>query len=115
MRPAEYGPVTLLPCRDVIDGEHVIGILGGLLVHVDHDQRHEHVLRIDLVGREQSFVKVRGRIDVCAPLADVTILVDAKAVFGNRVERLDTLVGCALPVRNAGGERVRQIDEPVGF
>ena len=46
-----------------------------------------------------------------APLTDVAVLVDPKAVLLDRVERLDGLVRRAFPVRYARRERVGQIDE----
>jgi len=85
--------VTGLPCRDVVQRHGVVRILGHFLVHVEHDQRHEHVLQVDLVHGLEAGMKVRGRIHVRAPLPDMAILVDPESVLLHGVQRLHALVG----------------------
>src|SRR2546429_4299883 len=84
------------------------------ILHVEHHQRHQHVLRIDLIDRLLAFVKVRRRIDVSAPLADVAELIDVETVLRDRVERAHLHLTEALPVRRVGTERVREINEALG-
>src|SRR5207253_6782959 len=61
-----------------------------------------------------AFMKVRRRIDVSAPLADVAELIDVETVLGDRVERAHLHLTEALPVWRVGTERVREINEALG-
>src|SRR5438270_6465343 len=106
--------VARFPGLHVLERELVVGIAGHLLVHVEHHQRHQHVLRIDLIDRLLAFMKVRRRIDVSAPLADVAELIDVETVPRDRVERAHLHLTEALPVRRVGTERVREINEALG-
>ena len=84
-------------------------------MHVEYDERHQHLLRIDGINGVQAGMEMGGRIHVRAPLPHMAVLIDPKAILLNRVERLDRLVGCALPMRDARGEGVGEIDEMVGL
>src|SRR6185437_1250789 len=59
----------------------------------------------------QTGMKMRRRIDMRPPLADMTVFVDAEAVLVDGVQGLDRLVRGALPMRNAGREGMGQIHE----
>ncbi len=62
--------VLLLPVPHVVQRQHIVRILGRLAMDVDDHQGHQHVLRIDLIDAEQSFVEMRRRVDVGTPLTE---------------------------------------------
>src|SRR5213079_1291419 len=66
------------------------------------------------IDRLLAFVKVRRRIDVSAPLADVAELIHVETVLRDRVERAHPHLTETLPVRRVGTERVREINEALG-
>jgi len=84
-------------------------------MHVQHDQRQDHLAHVDLIDRAQAGHKVRGRVDVRAPLPDEAVALRAKAGAGMGEQRVAALVWKSLPVRDARRERVGQIDEALTF
>jgi hypothetical protein len=108
---ATKAPFGMVPWR----AEHVVRIFGGLVVNIDHNQRHQHIFRINLINAVQSGVKMRRRIHVCTPLTDVTVLVDPKAVLLHGVQSLDPFIRRTLPMRNARCKGVGQVHELMRF
>ena len=104
-------PMTLLPRVNIVQCQHVVGILGRLLVNIDHHERHQHVFGLDLIDSVQRGVKVRRRIDMRTPLTDVAVLVDPKPILVDGVQGFDAFIRRALPMRNPRRKRMRQIDE----
>jgi hypothetical protein len=105
------------PLLHPLERQRIIGILLDLGVPVDHDQRQNHFLQLDLIDRAQSSVEMRRWIHVRSPLADMSVRLRAKSLahrplaFGVTVNRLAFLVGKTGPVRNPRREGVRQIDQ----
>ena len=109
------GPVPGLPGGDVAQREHVIRILRDLVVHIDDDQRHQHVLEVDLIDAVQTGVEMSRWIDVSAPLTDMAVFVDPETILVHGVQGLHPLVGRTFPMRDSRRERVGKIDEAMGF
>jgi hypothetical protein len=86
-------------------------------MHIDHHQRQNHLLELNLVDRPEPLHKMRRRIDMRAPLPHMSedLREEARAHRAlpllKAVDRLPLLVRKTGPARNAGRKRVRQIDE----
>src|ERR1700680_1168356 len=108
-----FGNATmpLFPCAHVREGHHVIRVFRRLLMNVEHNEGHQHVLGVDLVDSFQTFVKMRWRVDVSTPLSGMTEHLDEKSVLVNRIRGRDLLGTQALPVRSVRSEGMREIDE----
>src|SRR5262249_12070278 len=104
-------PMPCLPRPDVVQRQNVVRVLGYLLVYIDYDQGHQHVLPDDLIHRLQAIVEMRGRIDMGAPLTYVTELRDMKSVLLDRVQRPHFHLAEAFPVRCVDAERMCQVNE----
>jgi hypothetical protein len=85
-------------------------------MHIDNDQRQDHFFRVDLVDGSQAFDKMRRRIEVGAPLADVREEFREKT-GAHHVRTLVVPVNCLTrfirktwPVRNSRRELVCKVN-----
>ena len=59
------------PLFHVSKRERVVRVFCALLMNVDAHQWQDHFLELDLIDRAQTFMKMRWRIHMCAPLTDM--------------------------------------------
>src|SRR5439155_23647417 len=55
------------PFSQTLDRKRVVRILRDVFMHIDNDERQDHLLEINLVHRTQTFDEMCRRINVCAP------------------------------------------------
>jgi len=92
-----------LPSANVVHREHVIGIARDFCVNVNHNERQEHLLRVDLVDALTARREVGRRIHVRSPLTNVAVW--AKKPSFLYVKRVRTVSfgnpgQCAIPGPN---------------
>ena len=78
--PIRDRPVAAFPVPHVVHADRVVGVLGNLFVNVDHDQRQDHFLGVDLVDGSLALDEMGWWIAVRAPLADVRELLGEEAL-----------------------------------
>ena len=82
-------------------------------MNIDADERQNHFLKVDLINRAEAFVEMRRRINVSAPLTDVSenlcekSLAHQSRLFFVPVNYLLLLIGKTGPVRNSRTKLVR--------
>src|ERR1700690_2143281 len=103
--------VLCLPILHVLKGEHVVRVFRNLGMHVEHHQRQQHLLWVNLIDRAQPLVKVRRRIDVGTSLTHMRELLDLEPVLLDGIEINDSLIAEPFPMRRRRSERMRKIDE----
>jgi hypothetical protein len=84
-------------------------------MNVDAHQWQDHFLELDLIDRAQTFMKMRWRIHMCAPLTDMNKDLGEKPVahhawlFFVSVNRFALFVRETRPTRNSWREVVGKI------
>jgi len=76
VRIAPKAPAGISPCSfshflQTLDQKPVVRILRGVFMHIDNDERQDHLLEINLIHRTQTFDEMCRRIDMGAPLANM--------------------------------------------
>jgi hypothetical protein len=107
--------MAFLPVLHIRQANGVIRVFLNLAVDVQYDQWQQLFLHADLVDGAQAIVKVRGRVDVGAPLADVGIEIDLETVLVDGIEGFAFRWLETLPVGNLLVITVSQVNPLMGF
>jgi hypothetical protein len=93
---------ALLPGQHILDGHQIVGVLLGLLAHVDHGERHHELAGDDLLHRDAVLGKMNRRIEMRAGVLDDPPPVQIEAVLLEVVLLLISMPGTPKKVGNSG-------------